>query len=243
MNADWSILWGDPGLAILAGLGVTLQLSIWSLTLAIAIGFLMGTVRWIGWKIFEPFCWLYVEFARNTPPVVQILFWYFSASYILPTPAFMVLRDFGYEFGAAVIALAIYHGAFFAEVIRAGLNAIPRGQFEAARALGLGLTQSLRKVLFPQAIRILIPPLLNESTALIKNTSLAMAIGVAELTFQYRSIDNFLFRGIEALTAVTVIYLILCLLTVGVGRLINARLSRHVTARTAAPIRVGSDMA
>src|SRR5262249_45178337 len=158
----------------------------------------------------EPFCWLYIEIARNTPPVVQILFWYFSASYILPRPAFLVLRNLGYEFTAVVIALAIYHGAFFAELVRAGLNAVPRGQLEAARALGLGLVQTLRKILFPQAIRILVPPLLNEATALIKNTSLAMAIGVVELTYQYRSIDNFLFRGIEALTAVTVIYLMLC---------------------------------
>lgn len=232
MNTDWSILWGEPGLAILGGLRMTLQLAAWSLALAVSIGFVFGTIRWIGLRIAEPFCWFYVELARNTPPVVQILFWYFSASYILPTPAFMVLRDIGYEFGAAIIALGIYHGAFFAEVVRAGLNSVPLGQFEAARALGLNFVQALRKVLYPQAIRIIIPPLLNETTSLVKNTSLAMAIGVAELTYQYRAIDNFLFRGVEALTAVTVIYLILCLLMVGMGHLINARLSRHVTARS-----------
>ena len=240
MALDWSVLWGEPGLAILSGLGMTLKLAGCALLLAISIGFLMGTLRWIGWRWAEPFCWLFVEFSRNTPPVVQILFWYFSASYILPQPLFLALRDFGYEFGAAVIALSIYHGAFFSEVIRAGLNAIPRGQLEAARALGLGLGQSLRRVLYPQAIRILIPPLLNEATSLVKNTSLALAIGVAELTYQYRAIDNFLFRGIEALTVVTVIYFILCLTTVGIGNLVNARLSRHITARTAT-ISSGSD--
>jgi polar amino acid transport system permease protein len=189
---------------------------------------MFGTIRWIGSRVLEPLCWAYVEFARNTPPVVQILFWYFSASYILPRPLFLGLRDFGYEFGAAVIALAVYHGAFFAEVFRAGLNAVPQAQLDAARALGLGFVQSLRKVALPQAVRIVIPPLLNEATALIKNTSLAMAIGVAELTYQYRAIDNLMFRGIEALTAITAIYLLLCLLTVGVGNLVNRALSRHV---------------
>jgi len=231
MKTDWSILWGDAGLMILAGLGETLRLASHALVLAIAIGLALGTVRWIGSRVLEPLCWAYVEFARNTPPVVQILFWYFSASYTLPRPLFLGLRDFGYEFGAAVIALAIYHGAFFAEVFRAGLNAIPKGQLEAARALGLGFVQSLRKVVLPQAVRIVIPPLLNEATALIKNTSLAMAIGVAELTYQYRAIDNLMFRGIEALTAITLIYLLLCLATVGVGNLFSRALSRHVHGR------------
>ncbi len=231
MKTDWSILWGDAGLMILAGLGETLRLASHALVLAIAIGLALGTVRWIGSRVLEPLCWAYVEFARNTPPVVQILFWYFSASYILPRPLFLGLRDFGYEFGAAVIALAIYHGAFFAEVFRAGLNAIPKGQLEAARGLGLGFVQSLRKVVLPQAVRIVIPPLLNEATALIKNTSLAMAIGVAELTYQYRAIDNLMFRGIEALTAITLIYLLLCLATVGVGNLVSRALSRHVHGR------------
>ena len=231
MKTDWSILWGDAGLMILAGLGETLRLASHALVLAIAIGLTLGTVRWIGSRVLEPLCWAYVEFARNTPPVVQILFWYFSASYILPRSLFLGLRDFGYEFGAAVIALAIYHGAFFAEVFRAGLNAIPKGQLEAARALGLGFVQSLRKVVLPQAVRIVIPPLLNEATALIKNSSLAMAIGVAELTYQYRAIDNLMFRGIEALTAITLIYLLLCLATVGVGNLVSRALSRHVHGR------------
>ena len=242
MNTDWSILWGEAGLAILAGLGVTLQLVGWSFALALSLGFVVGTIRWIGWKVTEPFCWIYVEVARNTPPVVQILFWYFSASYILPSSLFLLLRNIGYEFGAAVLALGIYHGAFFAEVVRAGLNSVPHGQFEAARALGLNFLQSLRKVLYPQAIRVIIPPLLNETTALVKNTSLAMAIGVAELTYQYRAIDNFLFRGLEALTAVTVIYLLLCLLMVGLGNLLSARFSRHVGSRSM-EARLGSETA
>jgi polar amino acid transport system permease protein len=203
---------------ILQGLVVTLQLSAWVLALAFVLGLAFGTLRWIGLRVMEPICWFYVEFARNTPPVVQLLFWYFSASYILPGWLFLQLRDFGYEFGAAVVALAIYHGAFIAEVVRAGLNSVPKGQFEGARALGLGPLQSLRRIVMPQALRITIPPLVNESVAIIKNTSLAMAIGVTELTYQYKHIDIFAFRGVEALAA-------------GFGHLLSVRLSRHLTAR------------
>lgn len=210
---------------------MTLKLSAWALLFAFLIGLVVGMVRWLGFRLLEPVCWLYVEFSRNTPPVVQILFWYFSASYILPPWMFMQLRDFGYEFGAAILALSIYHGAFIAEVVRAGLNSIHKGQFEAARALGLGLPQSLHHIVLPQATRVIVPLLVNEATALIKNTSLAMAIGVIELTYQYKHIDNFMFRGVEALTAITIIYMILCLTTAGFGMLLSRRLSRHTGRR------------
>ena len=106
MKLDWSILWsGEAGGLILQGLGVTLKLSAWSLLPALAIGLAFGVVRWIGSRWTEPICWLYVELSRNTPPVVQILFWYFSASYILPQWLFLRFRDIGYEFAAAVVAL------------------------------------------------------------------------------------------------------------------------------------------
>jgi polar amino acid transport system permease protein len=235
MHLDWTILWGNPGLLILQGLVVTLQLSAWTLLLAFLLGLLVGTVRWLGFRITEPFCWLYVELARNTPPVVQILFWYFSASYVLPAWLFIGMRDVGYEFGAAVVALAIYHGAFVAEVVRAGLKSIPPSQFDAARALGLSFPQSLLRILAPQAARIALPPFVNEATSIVKNTSLAMAIGVTELTYQYKHIDSFLFRGVEALAAVTVIYLMLCLVIAGLGHLLSERLSQHVGQRVAPP--------
>jgi len=231
MTLDWTILWGNPGLLILQGLLATLELSAGTLLLAFLIGFVVGSVRWLGFRVSEPFCWFYVEFARNTPPVVQILFWYFSASYVLPASLFMGLRNVGYEFGAAVLALAIYHGAFIAEVVRAGLNSVPTGQFDASRALGLGFVQSLSWIIMPQAIRIAVPPIVNEAVSIVKNTSLAMAIGVTELTYQYKHIDTFLFRGVEALAAVTLIYAIICLFIAGLGHLVSGRLSRHTARR------------
>lgn len=241
MKLDWSILWGDPGLLVLKGLGVTLELAGWSLLYAFLVGLAFGVLRWLGFRLTEPLCWFYVEFARNTPPVVQILFWYFSASYLLPEWMFRGLRDIGYEFAAAVVALSMYHGAFIAEVVRAGLNSIPKGQFEAARALSLTLAQALGRIVLPQALRVAIPPLINEATALTKNTSLAMAIGVTELTYQYKHIDNFLFRGVEALAAITVVYFILCLILAGVGKIANTYLSRHIVRRPAAPAALTSE--
>lgn len=241
MKLDWSILTGEAGDLILQGLVVTLKLSAWSLLFAFVIGLAFGVVRWIGSRWTEPICWLYVEFSRNTPPVVQILFWYFSASYILPQWLFLRFRDIGYEFAAAVLALAIYHGAFIAEVVRAGLNSVAKGQYEAARVLGLSFSQMLGHVVLPQAGRVALPPLVNEATALIKNTSLAMAIGVLELTYQYKHIDTFMFRGVEALAAVTVIYLMLCLLAAGIGAALNRMLSRHDRARRLEPVLATSE--
>ena len=223
MNLDWSVLWGPNGLLILKGLLDTIELSAVSLLGALVLGLFFGTLRWLRLKTAEPICRLYVELSRNTPPVVQILFWYFSASVLLPEPLFFALRDVGYEFGAAVVALSFYHGGFLSEIVRAGLDAIPKGQLEAARSLGQSFPQAFRHVLLPQALRQLAPALVSEGASLIKNSSLGMAVGVAELTYQYKYIDNFQFRGVEALTAVTAIYFVLCLSVAGFGKLVSRR--------------------
>lgn len=223
---DWAILWSDGGLRLLQGLQVTLRLAGTSLVLALVIGLVVGLLRWLGGRLVGPVCWLYVEFARNTPPLVQILFWYFSAGFLLPGFAIHWLREIGFEFGAAVIALSLYHGAFIAEVVRAGLNSIHRGQYDAARALGLSFVQMMRAVIFPQAIRIIVPPLTNEAVGLVKGTSLALAIGVTEISYQAKYIDTYAFRGVEALVGATVLYLALCLCIAALGHLVAARFSR-----------------
>src|SRR5690606_23969533 len=128
---DFGVLWGDWGLLLLQGLVLTLKLAFWSLLSALLIGFAFAMFGWFGGRIARAVCWTYVELARNIPPLIQILFWYFSASYILPESVFLYMRAFGYEFAAAVVALSIYHGSFMAEVIRASLNSIPKGQWEA----------------------------------------------------------------------------------------------------------------
>jgi glutamate/aspartate transport system permease protein len=115
------------------------------------------------------------------------------------------------EFWAGVVALGVYHGARFSEVIRSGIQSIPKTQFEAAVSTGLTMAQAYRLIIVPIALRLIIPPATNESLNLIKNSSVALTIGVAELTFQTRQIETYTAKAFEALTAGTLIYLMLCL--------------------------------
>jgi ABC-type amino acid transport system permease subunit len=110
-----------------------------------------------------------------------------------------------------MFALGVYHGARFSEVIRAGIQSIPRNQYESAVSTGLTIAQTYRLIIIPIALRLIIPPATNESLNLLKNSSVALTIGVAELTFQTRQIETYTAKALEALTAGTVIYLILCL--------------------------------
>ena len=117
----------------------------------------------------------------------------------------------GVEFWAAVIALGVYTGARMSEVIRAGILAIPRTQFEASVAIGLTVGQAYRLIILPIALRLIVPPMTNESLNLLKNSSVALTISVAELTFQTRQVETYTAKAIEALTAGTLIYLVLCI--------------------------------
>jgi polar amino acid transport system permease protein len=231
-HLDWKGFYEVGGRLLAEGALVTLELSAVSLVLALLLGFLFGVLRWSAVGPLKPLCWLYVEFLRNTPPLVQILFWYFSATVILPNSAILFLRDFGFQFVAAAFALGLYHSGFIAEIVRGGLNAIPRGQYEAAQAIGFSLPQTVRYILLPQLLRIIAPTLTSETVSLVKNTSMALAIGVAEITYQARYIDYSAFRGVEALLVVTGFYLVLCISIAGLGHALQFWLSRH--RRTAA---------
>jgi polar amino acid transport system permease protein len=232
-NLDLSILWGHYGVLLLEGLLLTLQLAAWSLIFSVAIGLVFGVLRWARVTLAGPICWLYLEVGRTVPPLVQLLFWYFSAIYIFPTNVYDYMRHSGYEFAAAVAALSIYHGTFFAEIFRAGLNSVPKGQVEAARSLGLSFGETMWFVALPQALRVIILPLTNEAVGLVKNTSLAMAIGVTEITHSAKTIDSEAFRGVEALMGATVLYLVICVGLSGLGQLASAWLSGPRRSATA----------
>ncbi|MCH8054528.1 MAG: amino acid ABC transporter permease [Deltaproteobacteria bacterium] len=153
----------------------------------------------------------YVEFFRNVPLLVWMFFWYFGVPPLLPLPLQEWLFNHGAEFWAGMFALGVYHGARFSEVIRSGIQSIPKSQFEAAVSTGLTVAQAYRLVIIPIALRLIVPPITNESLNLLKNSSVAMTISVAELTFQTRQIETYTAKALEALTAGTVIYLALCL--------------------------------
>jgi len=215
----WSVLWEmNPtyqevfGVWLLRGLLITVEISLISTVISLLLGTFFGIARLSNFKPLYWFATVYVEFFRNTPLLVQLFFWYFAFPLALPDAAREFLYDHNYELIAATGGLSIYTTAFIAEIVRAGIQAIPRGHLEAAASSGLSRIQALRFVILPQAFRVIMPPLGSELLNNMKNSSLAMTIGVADLCWQAQQIESFTFRGFEATTAATVIYLSLSLI-------------------------------
>jgi len=210
----WAVLWEvNPtyheifGVWLLKGLYLTIKISLISTGIALLLGTIFGIARLSSFKPTYALATAYVEFFRNTPLLVQLFFWYFAFPMGLPEGVRVFLNEHNYEFWAATCGLGVYTGAFVAEVVRAGIQAIPHGHIEAALSSGLTASQMLRRVVLPQAFRIIIPPLGSEFLNNMKNSSLAMTIGVAELCWQSQQIESFTFRGFEATSAASVIYL------------------------------------
>jgi polar amino acid transport system permease protein len=213
---DWQVVTSGKFAGwLLSGLYTTLQLSAVSIFLAFSLGLIIATMRMSQVRPVRWFAHAYLEFFRNTPLLVQIFFWYFGSYKLLPQAVNDFLAQTNFEFTAAVIALTIYTSAFIAEDMRSGVRSIPKEQMEAARSFGFSYIQAMRYVILPQAVRIIIPPLINQFLNLTKNSSLAMTIGVAELTYQARQVESYTFRGYEAFTAATLLYLAISLLISG----------------------------
>lgn len=213
VSFDWAIVTSGQYLEwLMAGLRTTLALAGVSIGLALALGLVIAVLRSSPLVPLRAAAAGYLEFIRNTPLLIQIFFWYFGAYKILPAAWNDWLNQGDFEFAAAVIALTLYTAAFIAEDIRSGIRAVPREQMEAARASGFSYLGAMRYVILPQALRHTVPPLIGQFLNLTKNSSLAMTIGVAELTYQARQIESYTFKGIEAFSAATLIYLALSLL-------------------------------
>lgn len=207
---DWSVVTSGKYFEwLLSGFYTTIQLSLISVILSFLLGLLIAMMRMSNVKPVRWFAHGYLEFFRNTPLLVQIFFWYFGSYKILPTVVNDWLNRTNFEFGAAVIALTIYTSAFIAEDIRSGVRSIPKEQLEAARSAGFSYVRSMQYIILPQAVRITVPPLINQFLNLTKNSSLAMTIGVMELTYQARQIESYTFKGFEAFTAATLVYVVL----------------------------------
>ena len=208
---DWGVLWrGQSGHWLLQGLLITLEISLLAWLLAIVLGIVSGALRTVRYRPLRAIGTFYVEFFRNVPLLVWMFFWYFGVPPLLPRGVQDWLYNHGAEFWAGMFALGVYHGARFSEVIRSGIQSIPRTQMEASVAIGLTTFQAYRLIVIPIALRLIVPPLTNETLNLLKNSSVALTISVAELTFQTRQIETYTAKAIEALTAGTVIYLVLC---------------------------------
>lgn len=189
-----------PG-PLLRGVGVTLEITAVSLILATAIGLTTALLRLSASLIGRGMARVYLELIRNTPLLVQIFFLYFVMAPIL---------DLG-RTTTAILALSLFEGAYASEIFRAGINSIGRGQWEAAYSLGLGRYQTYRRIILPQAIRRILPPLTSQAVSLVKDSALVSTIAVADLTMEARTIIAQTFLVFEIWFVVAAIYLLLTL--------------------------------
>lgn len=200
------------------GLAGTLQLGAISLLSALLIGIVIGLLRTSQPTGLRLVAGIYVGFFRNIPFLVQ-LFWFF---YAIPVLTGIQAKPFF----ASWIALSLYGGAYFGEIYRAGIQSVERGQWEAARAIGLGYFEVMRSVVLPQAIRRMIPPLTTQAIELVKLTTVASTIAYFELLYSAKLVSDQDLRPLEAYTAVAVILISLLL----VLSFIAARLERRLQA-------------
>jgi polar amino acid transport system permease protein len=226
-NWDFAFLWHYRGLVVM-GLGVTIAYTIASIAIGMMIGLLVGLLRLSGNKLVTLPLTAYVEVFRCTPLLVQIIWFYYAFPVIIGIDIPGVI--------AAGMVLSLYTGAFYAEIVRGGVNSIEKGQWDAARSIGLHYMQMMRLVILPQAFRRMIPPFMNQSIIQLKNTSLVSTIAVADLLYEGQMITAATYRPLEVYTMVAVLYFaVLFPLTLG-AQAVEQRLAKKDTA-PAAPSR------
>lgn len=216
-NWDWSILFQDPYFGwLLSGLKWTLLVAGAAWIIAFLLGSAIGILRTSGSRIGRWFGAAYVELFRGVPLLVQLFLWYFVVPELMPERIGMWMkRDMpNPEYTTAVICLGTYTAARVGEQVRAGVESLPRDLINAGMAIGLTPFQNYVHIRLPIAYRIIIPPLTSEFLTIFKNSSLALTIGVLELTAQSRQIENYTFQGFEAFTAATVLYLVITMIVV-----------------------------
>jgi glutamate/aspartate transport system permease protein len=210
---------------LVSGLGWTLAVSACAWVIAFAVGSVIGVMRTVPNKWLARIGNAWVELFRNVPLLVQMFLWYFVIpEFIPPLKQWMVSTHPVYaQFVSAVLCLGLFTSARIAEQVRAGIQSLPQGQRYAGQALGLTQPQVYRFVLLPMAFRIVIPPLTSETMNLIKNSSIALTIGLAELTFRSREIGEYTFNFFEAFSAATLIYIVISMTANRVMALIERR--------------------
>jgi glutamate/aspartate transport system permease protein len=207
---------------LLAGLLLTIETSVCAWIIALIFGSIVGVMRTLPSKIASTIGFAYVEFFRNMPLLLQLFLWYFVLPELLPRTAGMWLKQLpNAPFYTAAIGIGFFMSARIAEQLRAGIGSLPRGQKMAATALGLTTAQAYAYVLLPMAYRIILPPLTSEFLSTIKNTAVAITIGLLELTGQARAMQEFTFQVFESFTAATVIYLLVNLVVVTAMRMLE----------------------
>jgi len=208
MRWDWQVFLQDTGGGqtylnwMMSAWGWTLSVAVCALVVALAVGSLMGILRTVPNKGLVALGNAWTELFRNVPLLVQIFLWY----HVIPS-MFLGLRAVP-SFVLVVFALGFFTSARIAEQVKAGIQTLPKGQTYAGLAMGLTLPQTYRYVLLPMAFRIVIPPLTSESMNIIKNSSVAFAVSIAELTMFAMQAQEETSRGVEIYLAVTGLYFV-----------------------------------
>lgn len=225
-NWNWSILFEAPYLNwLLDGFIWTILVALAASAIAFTIGTAIGIFRTVPNRIIRLASRIYVEIFRNIPLIVQMFFWYFVLPEILPDAAGLWLkRDLPLpEFTTAAFALGIYTSSRVSEQIRAGIETVPQGLVLAAKASGMSEVQMYRHVVLPLALRIVIPPMTTEFLTIFKNSSIALTIGLMELTAYGNQISSYTYNSFEAFTAVTVIYAAIALFVTSAMHVVESR--------------------
>lgn len=222
---DWGVLWRQPyGIWLLKGLGLTVLIGLSAWIIAFFLGILIGTLRVTPWRGMRFFSSAYTEIFRNVPFLVQLFFWYYAGPMLFgDSLGRQINRIMDLNIYVAVIALGLYTASRVAEHLRAGFASISPDQYQAVLSTGMTQYQMYRYVIIPYALRIIMPPLTTEFLTIFKNSSVAMTIGVAELTFMSYRIDAETFHGLEATTGAMGIYLLLGMTVVQMMNMVEKR--------------------
>ena len=228
---NWGVLFApEPGGTgtflhyLLVGLGWSILTALCAWVIALLVGSMVGTLRTTTNRWVVRAGNFYVEIFRNIPLIVQMFLWFFVFPELLPASLGDAIKQMPPPWGAfvpAVLCLGVFTSVRVAEQVRAGIQSLPRGQRMAGTAMGLSESQTYRFVVLPQAFRIILPPLTSEFMNIIKNSSVALTIGLMELTARARSMQEMSFQVFEAFAAATVLYLLTNLVVVLLMRAIE----------------------
>jgi len=203
---------------VLAGLAITILLTVVAMAMGILLGVILAVMRLSANPLLSGTSWVYIWFFRGTPVLVQLLFW-FNLAFLYPRISLGL--PFGPSFlhananslitplAAAILGLGLNEGAYMAEIVRAGILSVDHGQVDAAQALGMSRTLTMRRIVLPQAMRVIIPPTGNETISMLKTSSLASVITVTELLYSVQLIYAVNFKTIPLLIVASIWYLIL----------------------------------
>jgi polar amino acid transport system permease protein len=223
--------WNDVGrylfaTPVLRGIAVTLELTVIAMAVGIVLGVLLAVMRLSPNRLLSGSAWIYLWFFRGTPIFVQLTFWYVGISYLYPHitlgvpfgPAFLTVNAnvLVTSFVAAALGLSLNEGAYMAEIVRAGIISVDEGQTEAAQSIGMSKAQTLRRIVLPQAMRVIIPPTGNETISMLKTTALVYAIAGGDLFTATQNISNTNYEVVPLLLVASLWYLFFTsLLTIG----------------------------